>query len=161
MRKQTLKGYVHDELAAFMGGDAGNAGLFSTAVDIAKICQMWLNDGTYGGIRFLKPSTVQTFMQTASPNSRRALGFDRPDTKHPNLSPCCKAAPQTTVGHTGFTGTCFWVDKENDLIYIFLSNRVHPTRDNRAFKTLNARKTIQSIVYQSIIQPSSQTTSSL
>ena len=161
MRKQTLKGYVHDELAAFLGGDAGNAGLFSTAVDIAKICQMWLNDGTYGGIRFLKPSTVQTFMQTASPNSRRALGFDRPDTKHPNLSPCCKAAPQTTVGHTGFTGTCFWVDKENDLIYIFLSNRVHPTRDNRAFKTLNARKTIQSIVYQSIVQPSSQTTSSL
>ncbi|MGM9811408.1 MAG: glycoside hydrolase family 3 N-terminal domain-containing protein [Muribaculaceae bacterium] len=161
MRKQTLKGYVHDELAAFLGGDAGNAGLFSTAGDVAKLCQMWLNDGTYGGIRFLKPSTVQTFMQTSSQNSRRALGFDRPDTQRPNISPCCKAAPQIVVGHTGFTGTCFWVDKENDLIYIFLSNRVHPSRDNRAFKTLNARKTIQSIIYQSIVQPSSQTSSSL
>ena len=153
LRKQTLKGYVHDELAAFLGGEAGNAGLFSTAGDLAKICQMWLNQGTYGGIRFLKPSTVQTFLETSSPNSRRGLGFDRPDTKNSRLSPCCKAAPQSVVGHTGFTGTCFWVDKENDLIYIFLSNRVHPSRDNKAFKTLNARKTIQSIVYQSITRP--------
>ena len=153
LRVQTRKGYVHDELAAFLGGEAGIAGLFSTAGDLAKICQMWLNQGTYGGIRFLKPSTVQTFLETSSPNSRRGLGFDRPDTKNSRLSPCCKAAPQSVVGHTGFTGTCFWVDKENDLIYIFLSNRVHPSRDNKAFKTLNARKTIQSIVYQSITRP--------
>ncbi|MGN0213794.1 MAG: glycoside hydrolase family 3 N-terminal domain-containing protein [Muribaculaceae bacterium] len=151
LRKQTLKGYVHDELAAFLGGDSGNAGLFSTAGDLAKLCQMWLNGGEYGGIRFLKQSTVDTFLTTASSNSRRGLGFDRPDKERPNVSPCCKTAPATVVGHTGFTGTCLWVDKENDMIYVFLSNRVHPLRDNRAFKHLNARKHIQSIIYQSIV----------
>lgn len=150
LRRQILKGYVHDELAAFLGGVSGNAGLFSTANDLAKLCQMWLNRGEYGGIRFLKPQTVDVFMQTSSENSRRGLGFDRPDKNRPRVSPCCNAAPETVVGHTGFTGTCFWVDKENDMIYIFLSNRVLPTRDNRAFKTLNARKYIQSIIYQSI-----------
>lgn len=152
LRRQVLKGYVHDELAAFQGGVAGNAGLFSTANDIAKLCQMWLNRGLYGGIRFLKPQTVDAFLRTTSEKSRRGLGFDRPDKDRPNVSPCCKAAPASVVGHTGFTGTCFWVDKENDMIYVFLSNRVYPTRDNRSFKLLNARKYIQSIIYQSIVK---------
>lgn len=152
LRHQVLKGYVHDELAAFLGGVSGNAGLFSTANDLAKLCQMWLNGGRYGGIRFLKPKTVKTFLHFTSENSRRGLGFDRPDKEHPGVSPCCKLAPESVVGHTGFTGTCFWVDTENDMIYIFLSNRVNPTRDNRAFKLLNARKYIQSIIYQSIQQ---------
>ncbi|MGM9803905.1 MAG: glycoside hydrolase family 3 N-terminal domain-containing protein [Muribaculaceae bacterium] len=151
LRRQTIKGYVHDEMAAFLGGVSGNAGLFSTSNDLAKICQMWLNGGEYGGTRLLKESTVNTFLETKASDSRRGLGFDKPDKEKPRLSPCCKAAPAEVVGHTGFTGTCLWVDPVNDMIYIFLSNRVHPTRDNSSFKTLNARKTIQAIIYESII----------
>ncbi len=148
MRKQSIKGYVHDELAAFSGGVQGNAGLFSTAGDLAKLCQMWLNGGSYGGKQIMSENTVKTFTATRSDKSRRKLGFDGPDTTNPDKTPTSKYADPSTYGHIGFTGTCIWVDPKNELIYIFLSNRIHPTRDNSAFSRLNIRPAIMDAVYE-------------
>ena len=152
LRRQHIHGYVHDELAAFSGGVQGNAGLFSNANDLCKLFQMWLNGGTYGGDRYLKLSTVETFLNAKSPNSHRGLGFDKPRVEKPEWSSTCAEASPETVGHTGFTGTCYWVDPKTDMIYIFLSNRVSPTRDNPNFGRVSARTNIQSILYQSIVE---------
>lgn len=150
MRKQTLCGYVHDELANFSGGVQGNAGLFSNAEDLAKLCQMWLFGGTYGGNRILSPETVKLFTTTKSPTCRRGLGFDKPDKTNSNYSPTCAEATAGTYGHLGFTGTVFWVDPENDIIFIFLCNRVNPTRDNEAFDEVNIRPRLFQMVYQAM-----------
>ena len=150
LRRQHIHGYVHDELAAFSGGVQGNAGLFSNANDLAKLLQMWLNGGTYGGVRLLKASTVETFTTQKSPNSHRGLGFDKPVVGNPNASNTCAEATPETYGHTGFTGTCFWVDPKNDMFYIFLSNRVCPSRSNPNFGRISARSHIQSLIYRAI-----------
>lgn len=150
LRRQHIHGYVHDELAAFSGGVQGNAGLFSNANDLAKLFQMWLNGGTYGGVRLLKASTVETFLTQKSPNSHRGLGFDKPVVGDPDASNTCAEATPETIGHTGFTGTCFWVDPKNDMFYIFLSNRVSPTRNNPNFGRISARSHIQSLIYKAI-----------
>jgi Beta-glucosidase-related glycosidases len=147
-RKQLLVGYVHDEAAAVLGGISGNAGLFSNANDMAKILQMMLNGGEYGGEIFLKKETVKLFTESKSTISRRGLGFDKPD-PNPDKSPICEAAPLSTYGHTGYTGTCFWVDPDNELIYIFLSNRVYPTRRNLTMTQLSIRSRIQEVIYNS------------
>ena len=152
LRRQHIHGYVHDELAAFSGGVQGNAGLFSNANDLCKLFQMWLNGGTYGGQRFLKEETVKTFLESKSPNSHRGLGFDKPVVGNPDASNTCDEAPAEVVGHTGFTGTCYWVDPKNDMIYIFLSNRVCPTRSNPNFGRVSARSHIQSILYHAIVK---------
>ena len=152
LRHQHIHGYVHDELAAFSGGVQGNAGLFSTGNDLAKLLQMWLNGGTYGGVRFYKPSTVETFTTQKSPNSHRGLGFDKPVVGDPDASNTCAEATPETYGHTGFTGTCFWVDPKNDMFYIFLSNRVSPTRNNPNFGRISARSHIHSLIYRSIVK---------
>lgn len=150
MRRQTVHGYVHDETAGFSGGVQGNAGLFSNAGDLAKICQMWLNGGSYGGVRVLSAETVDKFTTEHSDISRRGLGFDKPDTVNPDKSPTCTSAPAETYGHIGFTGTVFWVDPVNELIFIFLNNRVNPTRDNKAFAELDARPKLFQLVYDSL-----------
>ena len=150
LRRQHIHGYVHDELAAFSGGVQGNAGLFSNANDLAKLFQMWLNGGTYGGVRLLKASTIETFTTQKSPNSHRGLGFDKPVVGDPEASNTCAEATPETYGHTGFTGTCFWVDPKNDMFYIFLSNRVCPTRNNPNFGRISARSHIQSLIYRAI-----------
>lgn len=150
LRRQVVRGYVHDETAAFSGGVQGNAGLFSNANDLAKLCQMWLNGGVYGGDRYLKQSTVDLFCKEKSPNSRRGLGFDKPDKKNDDNSPTCSEATAATFGHLGFTGTVFWVDPDNGLVFIFLCNRVYPTRENSAFNKLNIRPKLFSTVYQSL-----------
>ena len=152
LRRQHIHGYVHDELAAFSGGVQGNAGLFSNANDLAKLFQMWLNGGVYGGRRYLSQSTVDTFLKSKSPNSHRGLGFDKPVVGNPKASNTCNEATPSTVGHTGFTGTCYWIDPENDMIYIFLSNRVDPTRDNPAFTRIMPRSRIHSLVYHSLLK---------
>lgn len=152
LRRQHIHGYVHDELAAFSGGVQGNAGLFSNANDLCKLFQMWLNGGVYGGDRYLKQSTVATFLTSKSPNSHRGLGFDKPRIDKPEWSSTCDEASPETVGHTGFTGTCFWVDPKTDMIYIFLCNRVSPTRENPNFGRVSARTNIQSILYKSIVK---------
>ena len=150
LRRQHIHGYVHDELAAFSGGVQGNAGLFSNANDLAKLFQMWLNGGTYGGVRLLKASTVETFTTQKSPNSHRGLGFDKPVIGDPDASNTCPEATPETFGHTGFTGTCFWVDPKNDMFYIFLSNRVSPTRNNPNFGRISARSHINTLIYRAI-----------
>jgi CubicO group peptidase (beta-lactamase class C family) len=148
-RKELIRGSVHDEGASTMGGIAGHAGLFSNATDLAKLYLMLMNKGSWNGQQYIKPSTVAYF--TAYQNeSRRGLGFDKPEknnqtsaTPYPSLS-----VSPSTFGHTGFTGTCVWADPEKGILYIFLSNRVFPTRDNKAFSALNLRPTIQEVVYK-------------
>lgn len=150
LRNQIIIGYPHDELAAFSGGVSGNAGLFSSANDLAKLLQMYLNQGEYGGERYISAHTVASFTRAKSENSRRGLGFDKPNTNKPEASPTCPEAPASVYGHTGFTGTAFWVDPDNDLIFIFLSNRVYAHRWNKNLMTLNIRPRIQSIIYSAL-----------
>jgi beta-glucosidase-like glycosyl hydrolase/CubicO group peptidase (beta-lactamase class C family) len=150
VRQQVLQGFVHDEGAAFQGGVSGNAGLFSTANDLAKLLQLYLNQGQYGSERYLSMGTVNFFTSNKSPNSRRGLGFDKPSRSIAS-SPCGHLAPPSTYGHTGYTGTCFWVDPDNQLIYVFLSNRVHPTRTNLLLSHLNLRERIQDEIYKSFL----------
>jgi beta-glucosidase-like glycosyl hydrolase/CubicO group peptidase (beta-lactamase class C family) len=149
-RRQVLQGYVHDEVAALQGGISGNAGLFSNANDLAKMLQLFLNQGEYGGERYLSVETMRLFTESKSPASRRGLGFDKPAVGNPKLSPCGELAPPSVYGHTGYTGTCFWIDPENQLIYIFLSNRVHPTRTNNKLSSLDIRTRIQDAVYKAM-----------
>ena len=150
LRHQVVRGYVHDEAAAFQGGVSGNAGLFSTANDLAKIAQLYLHDGVYGGERFISSKTCKLFTESKSPTSRRGLGFDKPDAKNPSSSPCGLHAPQSVYGHTGFTGTCFWIDPDNNLVFIFLSNRTFPSRVNTQLFTMNIRTRIQDAIYDAI-----------
>ncbi|MDR3308489.1 MAG: serine hydrolase, partial [Tannerella sp.] len=151
IRRQILRGHVHDEAAAFQGGVSGNAGLFSTADDLAKVCQLYLNDGIYGGERIISAKTCRLFTRSKCSSNRRGLGFDKPDISKPSSSPCGSLAPVEVYGHTGFTGTCFWIDPSNDLIYIFLSNRTYPSRTNTKLHTLNIRTRIQDAIYKAII----------
>ena len=150
IRRQLLRGYVHDEAAAFQGGVSGNAGLFSNANDLAKVLQLYLNDGEYGGEIFLSKETTRLFTHSKSPTSRRGLGFDKPAVGVTKGSPCCEEATASVYGHTGYTGTCFWVDPDNQLFYIFLSNRVHPTRVNNKLGSLDIRTRIQEAIYKAI-----------
>ncbi len=153
-RKQLIRGDVHDPAAAMMGGVSGNAGLFGTANDLAVIMQLLLNKGSYGGVTYLNPATVDLFTKQQFPhnNNRRGLLFDKPEPDPQKNSPCAKEASLSTFGHQGFTGTCAWADPENELIYIFLSNRVNPDAGNDKMMKLNVRTNIQSAIYQSIIE---------
>jgi beta-glucosidase-like glycosyl hydrolase/CubicO group peptidase (beta-lactamase class C family) len=150
VRRQLLHGYVHDEAAAFQGGVSGNAGLFSNANDLAKTLQLYLNEGIYGDETYLSKSTCKLFTRSKSSVSRRGLGFDKPETDTTRTSPCGELAPPGVYGHTGYTGTCFWIDPENKLIYIFLSNRLHPTRLNTQLFARDIRTRIQDVVYRSL-----------
>ncbi len=150
-RQQLIRGYVHDPGAAMFGGVAGHAGLFSNAYDIAVLMQMLLNKGVMNGKRLLSDSTIERFTAYGSGNSRRGLGFDKPE--RDNLTrkepyPTLSASPQT-FGHTGFTGTCAWADPEQELIYIFLSNRVHPDGSSKLLR-MNVRSNIHEQIYRAM-----------
>jgi CubicO group peptidase (beta-lactamase class C family) len=148
-------GYVHDPGAAMFNNVAGHAGLFSNATDLAKLYQMLLSGGVFNGKRYLKKETIDWFTSYQTPISRRGLGFDKPE-KNNAVRDAKTAYParyvsSATYGHTGFTGTCVWVDPKQELVYIFLSNRVHPQGgDNRKLLDLNIRSRIQEIVYESM-----------
>jgi len=151
-RRQLIHGYVHDPGAAMMGGVSGHAGLFSNAHDLWKLFQMLLNGGEWEGQRYLKQETIDLFTSYGTANSRRALGFDKPEKdnavrKEPY--PALGASP-FTYGHTGFTGTCVWVDPREELVYIFLSNRVHPDGNNNKLQRLKIRERILDTIYLSI-----------
>lgn len=150
LRHQQLCGHTHDEAAAFLGGAAGNAGVFSNANDLAKVLQMYLEQGTYGGRRYYEASTLRFFTGTRSRLSRRMLGFDAYEPNPLKRQPVCEKASVWTYGHVGFTGTCFWIDPINNIVYIFLSNRVHPDRTNNALAKLDIRPKIQEVIYQSM-----------
>lgn len=147
LRKETLQGFVHDEASAFFGGLAGNAGLFSTAREVAHIYQMLLNGGEIDGKRYLSKETCQLFTTEVSKISRRGLGFDKPDMQDSKKGNCASIAPAGVYGHTGFTGTCAWVDPENELVYVFLSNRIYPDVTNRKLNQLHIRERIQEAIY--------------
>jgi len=147
-RHELLDGYVHDPTAALMGGVAGHAGLFGSANDIAILYQMMLNRGSYGGVQYIKPETVDLFTSKQSAVSRRGLGFDRWDPDTSKHYPSKMASPQA-YGHTGFTGTCVWVDPTYNLVYVFLSNRVNPVVSNK-LSILNIRPRIMDVVYDAI-----------
>ena len=148
-RKSLLTGYVHDQGAAMHGGIAGHAGLFSTANDLAKLGQMWLQGGRYGRHQYFKPQTLEIFTQKQYENSRRGLGWDKPVLGDPD-GPTSIYASQKTFGHTGFTGTCIWVDPAFNLVYVFLSNRVYPSMTNNKILNANIRPRIQDVIYESI-----------
>ncbi|MDQ0969602.1 CubicO group peptidase (beta-lactamase class C family) [Flavobacterium sp. W4I14] len=147
-RKTLLVGYVHDQGAALAGGVSGHAGLFASANDLAIIYQMLLNRGTYGGVEYFKNSTVDMFTSKQSNVSRRGLGFDRWDPDTTKHYPSELASPQT-YGHTGYTGTCVWVDPSRGLVYVFLSNRVNPTVTDK-LSNLKIRGRIQDVVNKAI-----------
>ncbi len=149
-RKQALRGYVHDQGAAMLGGVAGHAGLFSSANDLAKLMQMYLNGGSYGGVRYLDSITLKEFTrcQFCDDDNRRGIGFDKPQLEGPG--PTCGCVSPLSFGHTGFTGTIAWADPAEEIVYIFLSNRVHPDASNRKLLTLSTRTRIQKVIYNSI-----------
>ena len=157
LRNALVHGYVHDESAALLGGISGNAGVFANAESMAKILQMLLNEGTYGGKRYLKRKTIQEWTSCQYPenDNRRGLGFDKPIFENsPELSfddayPA-PSASQQSWGHYGFTGTMFWVDPAEDIIYIFLSNRVYPDRGIDSLGRLSTRTKCQEAIYDSI-----------
>ena len=151
-RNQLLQGYVHDQGAAMLGGVNGNAGLFSNANDLAKMMQMYLQGGFYGGKRYLKSNTINTFNKRyfEKDSVRRGLGFDKPQLD-PEILATCGCVSDKSFGHSGFTGTYVWADPETGLLYVFLSNRVYPTMGNTKLVDEDIRTKTQQIVVDAII----------
>lgn len=151
-RHELIRGDVHDPTAALLGGVSGNAGLFSDANDLAVLLQMLMNGGTYSGKRYLDASTIALFTGKQYENSRRGLGWDKPEPDISHGSPASQYASPKAYGHTGFTGTCVWADPQYNLIYIFLSNRVYPTEDNNKLVKMNVRTDIHDVIYKSFLK---------
>ena len=149
LRNGIIQGFVHDPDAALLGGVSGNAGLFANSRDVARVYQMLLNQGELDGKRYLSKETCYLFTTSTSANKRRGLGFDKPTPRMLN-SPCCESAPETVYGHTGYTGTCCWVDPTNKLIYVFLSNRTYPLDGTNKLARMGIRTKIQEVIYQSL-----------
>lgn len=157
-RHTLTKGWVHDENAALLGGISGNAGLFGTADDLFKIMLLYQNFGKLGNQRLLSESVVKEFTKIQFPenDNRRGLGFDKPLLGNDTI-PLSKAYPApsastSSFGHAGFTGTFVWADPEHQLIFIFLSNRVYPTRANRNLYALNIRTKLHQLCYDYLIE---------
>ncbi len=152
-RKQLLHGYVHDQGAGMLGGVAGHAGVFSNANDLAKIMQLFLNKGAYGGKQYFDPETIQLFSSPlCNPSeNRRGLGFDKPVIDEDDTGPACNSASPESFGHSGFTGILAWVDPETDLLYVFLSNRVYPDMDNKKLLDMDTRTNVQEVFYKAIM----------
>lgn len=153
-RMQLLHGVVHDEGAAMMDGISANAGLFSNAKDLAKLWRMLLNGGSYGGRQYFQPATIDTFtrVQFLENDNRRGLGFDKPLLEYDaQASSVAKLASPTSFGHSGYTGTLVWADPEHDILFIFLSNRVYPSRLSRKIYDLNIRPRIMNAVYDRLL----------
>jgi len=149
-RKQLLQGDVHDPGAAMMGGVSGHAGLFGNANDLAKVLQMFLNGGTYGGKRYLNMETVRFFTSRQHILNRRGLGFDKPETDTTKVSPAGRLVSPSSFGHSGFSGTMVWADPASGLLYIFLSNRIHPVAYNNKLSRLNIRTDVQDAIYRAL-----------
>ena len=156
-RNQLLHGYVHDMGAAMQGGVGGHAGLFSNANDIAKMMQLYLQKGYYGGERYFKAVTFDKFNKRyyAGDEVRRGLGFDKPQL-NPDVQATCGCVSDKSFGHSGFTGTYTWADPESGLIYVFLSNRVYPTMENRGLVKEDIRTEVQRLIQEAIIPRSNK-----
>ncbi|SET74966.1 glycoside hydrolase family 3 N-terminal domain-containing protein [Hymenobacter actinosclerus] len=148
-RHTLLQGSVHDQTAALVGGVGGHAGLFANANDLAVLMQMNLQNGRYGGQRYFQTPVVAEFARGTEAGSRRGLGWDRGDPSKPS-GPTSNLSPASTFGHTGFTGTCVWMDPENKILYIFLSNRVYPDANNKKLVQYNIRTRIHDVIYKAL-----------
>jgi beta-N-acetylhexosaminidase len=152
-RKQIIKGDVHDPGSAMLGGVGGHAGVFSNANDLAKLMQLYLNGGTYGGVRYIKDTTLREFTKRQfcydEKENRRAAGFDKPFLQGYG-GPTCDSISQASFGHTGFTGTMAWADPEEDIVYVFLSNRIYPDAENKKLLKMDIRTNIQQVIYDAI-----------
>lgn len=157
-RKQLIRGTVHDEGAAMLGGVSGHAGLFATGNDLIKLMEMYRRGGIYGGTRILSSEVLAEYTRRQFPenDNRRALGFDKPmlpnDTVPPEEIYPCKSASPSSFGHSGFTGTFVWIDPEKELTYVFLSNRVYPTRNNSRLYDMSIRSNILQTAYDAITE---------
>ena len=147
-RGQELRGYVHDQGAALLGGVGGHAGLFGTADDVAKMMQMYLQKGYYGGTWYLQPQAIQLFntCNYCTEGNRRGLGFDKPQLG--KAGPTCGCVPMESFGHTGFTGTFAWADPINEIVVVFLSNRTYPSAENKLLINKLIRQRVQEVVYK-------------
>jgi CubicO group peptidase (beta-lactamase class C family) len=157
-RKQQLRGTVHDEGAAMLGGISGHAGLFSTASDLMKLMELYRRMGEYGGEQLIAREVMEDYTRVQFPdnNNRRGLGFDKPLLNNSELQEKdaypAKSASPSSFGHSGYTGTFVWVDPQSEITFIFLCNRVYPTRNNNRLSELNIRSKILQAIYDSIIK---------
>lgn len=149
-RNQEVHGYVHDQGAAMTGGVSGHAGLFSNANDVAKIMQLFLQKGFYGGKRYFAPESFDVFNKCyyCNKNVRRGVGFDKPQLG--SSGPTCGCVSKSSFGHSGFTGTFTWADPDTEIVYVFLSNRTYPNAENRDLITSDIRSLIQQAIYDAI-----------
>jgi CubicO group peptidase (beta-lactamase class C family) len=152
-RGQLIHGDVHDQGAALLGGISGHAGLFSNAMEVALIMQMLLDNGMSDSLRLLEEKTIAQFTKVRYPknNNRRGLCFDKIPLKSTdkNRMPAMKASP-ASFGHSGFTGTFAWADPENKLVFVFLSNRIHPDSKNSTISRLSVRTKIHEVLYEAV-----------
>jgi len=152
-RKQIIHGDVHDPGAAMLGGVGGHAGIFSNANDLAKLMQMYMQKGVYGGDRYISDSTLNEFIKCQycyeEKENRRAAGFDKPFLQG-HGGPTCDGISQNSFGHSGFTGTLAWADPDEEVVYIFLSNRVYPSAENGKLLKMDIRTNIQQVIYDAI-----------
>lgn len=152
-RRQLIRGYTHDPGAAMIGGVGGHAGLFSNANDLAKIMQCFMQMGEYGGRRYISDDVVKEFTrcQFCSDDNRRGAGFDKP-VRDGDGGPTCSCVSYESFGHTGFTGTMAWADPDEEIVYIFLSNRVYPDASNYKLIQMDIRTRIMEVVYNALEQ---------
>ena len=150
-RYDKVHGFVHDMGAAMQNGVGGHAGLFSNANDVAKIMQMYLQKGFYGGKRYFKTETLDKFNTCyfCEDHNRRGVGFDKPQLEEEG--PTCGCVSMTSFGHSGFTGTYAWADPDAEIVYVFLSNRTYPKSENNLLLTYSIRTEIQRLIYEAII----------
>ena len=151
-RKQLVHGDVHDQGAAMLGGVGGHAGLFSNANDLAKLMQMYMQKGVYGGVRYLNKETLEECIkcQFCEIDNRRGAGFDKPQMDYSKEGPTCKCVSYMSFGHSGFTGTIAWADPEKEIVYIFLSNRIYPDAENNKLMKMGIRTQIQQVIYDAV-----------
>ena len=152
-RKRLVRGFVHDEAAAMLGGVSGNAGLFGTSEDVYKLFQMYSNGGNYNGNQILKEETVWGFTshQYCTNDNRRGLGFDKPLLEYDvDRSYVAEDASPYSFGHSGFTGTYAWADPEEEIVYVFMANRTYPKAENNVLLKKNIRTAIQRLIYEAI-----------
>ena len=154
-RRCTVQGDVHDPGAAMLGGVCGHAGLFGNAYDVARLMYMLRMGGTYGGVDFFQPETIQAWTHRVDPDPdhRKACGFDRP-ANEPDAGPTCDEVSESSFGHSGFTGTLAWADPDHDIVFVFLSNRTFPSAENRKLIDWDVRTKVQHQVYKAYGIPS-------
>ena len=162
-RKSLIHGTVHDEGAAMLNGLSGHAGLFGDASDLAKLMQMYLNGGSYGGVQYINEATLKEFArcQFCESGNRRGIGFDKPMIQPVATGSSARDASPESFGHSGFTGTFVWMDPKYNLLYIFLSNRVYPTRNNSKLSTMNVRTNIHQAIYDAMKESQAVTAQSM